>query len=180
MAVPAEQTIARREALRRLGLVAAGLGAACTPLRIVVHDYPDAYDAEAATARVLRAFALTVIPAAEAGDPNLIRVFSDPDLMFARYRGFFVSDLCRRSSTRTGDAAFDRLSQADRVAVVQEGLGADATTRRLYGGAILIVQASYYAGIYDDVHGCALIDFDGAYRFRGVQAITYPDPERFL
>lgn len=172
--------IARREALRRLGALTAGLASACTPLRIVLHDYPSAFDEEAASERVLRAFALTVIPEADPHDPNLLRAFRDADLRFAPFRGFFVSDLCRRSAVRTGAAAFDRLSQAERLAVVQEGLAADGTTQRLYNGAILVVQASYYGGIYDDTRGCALIDFEGAYQFRGIAAVTYPDPERFL
>jgi len=91
--------------LRRLGVLTAGLAAACTPLRIVLHDYPDAFDAEAATERALRAFVLTVIPGADAIDASLTRAFHDPDLRFAPYCGFFVSDLCRRSAARTGDAA---------------------------------------------------------------------------
>lgn len=180
MAGPEETPIARREALRRLGVLTAGLASACTPLRIVLHDYPSAFDEQDASEQVLRAFVLTVIPEADARDPNLLRAFRDPDLRFAPYRGFFVSDLCRRSAARTGGAAFDRLSQAERLAVVQDGLAADATIERLYRGAILLVQASYYASIYDDTRGCALIEFEGAYRFRGLAAVTYPDPERFL
>ena len=180
MTGPADTAIARREALRRLGVVTAGLAAACTPLRVVLHDYPSAFDAREATERVLRAFVLTVIPEADAHDPNLTRAFGDSDLRFAPYRGFFVSDLCGRSAASTGDPAFDRLSQPDRVAVVQEGLAADATTARLYSGAILVTQASYYASIYDDAHGCPLIGFEGAYQFRGLAALTYPDPDRFL
>ncbi len=180
MAEPAQTSIARREALRRLGLVAAGLASACAPLRIVLHDYPAAFDGEEPSQRVLRAFVLTVIPEADAHDPNLLRAFHDPALRFAPFRGFFVSDLCQRSAARTGVAAFERLNQAERLAVVQDGLAADATTQRLYNGAILVAQASYYGGIYDDKRGCALIDFEGAYQFRGLAAVTYPDPERFL
>lgn len=180
MTGPVTPQIARREALRRLGLLTAGLASACTPLRIVLHDYPRAFDADDESERVLRAFVLTVIPEADAHEANLLRAFRDPELRFAPYRGFFVSDLCRRAAARAGEPAFDRLGQADRLAVVQQGLDADATTARLYSGAILVVQASYYGGIYDDKRGCALIDFEGAYRFRGVAAITYPDPDRYL
>src|SRR5574341_143571 len=32
----------------------------------------------------------------------------------------------------------------------------------------------------DDGTGCPLIGFEGAYRFRGLDALTHPDPERFL
>lgn len=174
------QVVTRRDALRRLGALTAGLATACTPLRIVLHDYPHVFDAEEESERVLRAFVLTVIPEADAGDPNLARAFGDPELRYAPYRGFFVSDLCRRSQTRTGEAAFERLSLAERTAVVRDGLRADATTARLYTAAILVAQASYYAGIYDDARGCPLIGFDGAYQFRGIETITYPDPERFL
>jgi len=174
------QGLTRRDVLRRLGVLTAGLASACTPLRIVLHDYPSAFDERDPAERVLRAFVLTVIPEAEVSDPNLARAFGDPDLHYAPYRGFFISDLCRRAEARTGEAAFERLSLAQRTAVVQDGLRADSTTARLYTGAILVAQASYYAGIYDDQRGCALIDFDGAYQFRGIEAITYPDPERFL
>lgn len=181
MPVYSRTPIARRDALHRLSVLAAGLASACTPLRIVLHDYPRSFDTDAeCTERVLRAFVLTVIPEADAGDPNLARAFGDLELPFAAYRGFFVSDLCSRSEARTGDAAFERLSQSKRTAVVRDGLAADGTTQRLYTGAILIAQASYYAGIYDDAGGCPLIDFDGTYLFRGIAAITYPDPERFL
>jgi hypothetical protein len=173
--------IPRREALRRLAALTAGLVSACTPLRIVLHDYPVSFDEDSDRAdRVLRAFVLTVIPEADADDPNLVRAFGDQDLPFAQYRGFFVSDLCQRAAARTGEAAFERLSQSERSAVVRDGLEADGTTQRLYRGAVLIAQASYYANIYDDARGCPLIDFDGSYRFRGLAAITYPDPERFL
>jgi len=119
MATPAQTSIARREALRRLGVLTAGLASACTPLRIVLHDYPSVFDGEDASERVLRAFVLTVIPEADAEDPNLLRAFRDSDLRFAPYRGFFVSDLCQRAAARTGES-FDRLSQAERLAVVQE------------------------------------------------------------
>ena len=179
MAGPAQTSIARREALSRLGVLTAGLVSACTPVRILLHDYPSAFDGEDASQRVLRAFVLTIIPEADAHDPNLLRAFHDSDLRFAPYRGFFVSDLCQRAAARTG-TTFDRLSQSERLAVVQEGLAADATTQRLYSGAILVTQASYYGGIYDDQHGCALIGFEGAYQFHGIAAITYPDPQRFL
>lgn len=174
------QVVTRRDALRRLGILTAGLATACTPLRIVLHDYSRSFDEDTAAERVLRAFVLTVIPEADANDPNLARAFGDPDLLYAPYRGFFVADLCRRAQDRTGTAAFERLSQAERTAVVQDGLRADSTTARLYTAAILVAQASYYAGIYDDTRGCALIDFEGAYQFHGLEAITYPDPERFL
>jgi len=173
--------LSRREALQRLGAVCAGLATACTPLRVVLHDYPRDFETDQALLdRVLRAFVTTVIPEADPAAPDLVRAFNDPALPFAAYRAFFVSDLSQRAARRFGQPAFERLSLEQRAAVVSDGLDADATTRKLYAGAIFLTQASYYAGIYDDAAGCPLIGYEGAYRFRGLDAFTYPDPERFL
>ena len=57
-----------------------------------------------------------------------------------------------------------------------EGLGADATTRKLYRGAIYLTQVANYAGIYDDT-GCPMIEFSG--RYRGAK-VSYEHPESFL
>ena len=64
--------------------------------------------------------------------------------------------------------------------MVESGLSADATTERLYRGAIFLTQIACYAGIYDPEGGCPLIQFDGGYGVRGLDATTYPEPERFL
>ncbi len=171
----------RRDALRHLGVLAAGLATACTPLRIVLHDYPRAFETDAALLdRVLRAFATTVIPEADPDAPHLVRAFGDPAYPFAAYRSYFASDLSHRGAARFGEPAFDRLTPAQRTLVVADGLRADATTRKLYTGAIFLMQLSYYAGIYDPATGCPLIGFEGVYRFRGPDAITHPDPERFF
>ena len=51
------QTIPRRQALHQLGLIAAGLAAACTPVRVLVSAYPQAFDDDDELVdRVLRAF----------------------------------------------------------------------------------------------------------------------------
>ena len=173
--------MSRRDALRHFGAVVAGVAAACTPLRIVLHDYPRRFATdEELQERVLRAFALTVIPEADPDAPDLTRAFSDRAYPFAAYRAYFASDLSQRGAARFGEPSFDRLTPAQRTAVITEGLQADATTRKLYTGAIYLLQISYYAGIYDARSGCSLIDFEGLYRYRGPAAITYPDVDRFL
>ena len=175
------QTLSRRQALRHIGLLAAGLAVGCMPLRIVLKAYPEDFETDPAlTDRILRAFVITVIPAAPADDPDLVRVYGDRFYPFAAYRAFFAADLCRRAAERFGTAAFDRLTPEQRTGVIQEGLHADATTQRLYTGAVFLAQISFYGGIYDDAKGCPQIGFDGRYRFRGLEALTYPDPERFL
>src|SRR2546425_3491902 len=95
------QHLTRRQLLQHLGLITAGLAVACTPLKVLTSAYPQAFDDDAElTDGVLRAFALTVIPSAPAGDPDLTRAFTDPDLPFAPYAGFFASDLARRAGKR--------------------------------------------------------------------------------
>jgi len=175
------KVISRRTALRSLGLLALGASVGCTPLRVVLDKHPRALDDDGTLEdRVLRAFLATVIPGIDAGAPDAIRVFHDPAYPFAKYAKFFAGDLCRRAARRSSGCTFDELSPADRTAVVQEGLTADGTTRKLYGGAIYLIQIATYSGIYDDRGGCPLIDFDGGYHFRPRSENTYPDPDSFL
>ena len=153
----------------------------CTPLRVVLDRHPRALDDDGTLEdRVLRAFLTTVIPGVDADAPDAIRVFHDRDYPFAKYAKFFAGDLCRRAAHRSDGRTFDQLSPADRTAVVQEGLAADGTTRKLYGGAIYLIQIATYGGIYDDRAGCSLIGFDGGYHFRPRTENTYPDPDSFL
>jgi hypothetical protein len=173
------KNVSRRAVLRTLGLAATGLIAgACTPLRIVTGAFPEAFKHDSdLVGRALGAFALAVIPGAGADSPNLGRALLDPSYPFASYAEFFAADLSRRARARFGEATFDRLSLADRTAVIRDGLAADATTRKLYQGAIYLTQIAFYGGIHDDERGCALIDFPGS--FRGDE-ISYEDGERFL
>lgn len=179
---PPSPTVSRRQAVRQFALLGAGAAAwACTPLRVVLRAYPDAFDEEPAlTHGVLRAFVLTVIPGAPPDDPNLVRAYYDDDYPLARYRGFLAADLCARAERLFGRDRFDRLGPEQRTAVVQDGLGADAVTRRLYRGAVFLAQIAVYAGIYDDARGAPLSRFEGRYRFPGIAATTHPNPERFL
>jgi hypothetical protein len=130
--------------------------------------------------RVLRAFVAAVIPGAPVDDATLVRAYHDPYYRLAKYTGFLASDLCGRARRLLGNGAFDELSIEARTRVIQDALAADATTARLYNGAIFLAQVAFYGGIYDDDRGCPLIGFEGAYQFRGPEAITYPEPERFL
>jgi len=171
--------ISRRDVLRTLGLITAGVAvSACTPLRIITGAYSDEFKhAGERVERVLRAFVLTVIPGAPANSPDLVRAYFDRAYPFARYAAFFASDLCDRAGKRFGHGRFWELALGQRTQVIRDGLSADGTTRKLYGGAIFLAQVSFYAGIYDDDTGCPLIDFPG--RYRGA-AVSYDDAPRFL
>jgi len=173
------QSVSRREAVRSLGLMAAGLAAsACAPLRILTGSYPDEFKHRPDVVdRALRAFVSTVIPGADPDAADLTRAYTDPHYPFARYAAFFASDLTRRAHDRFGEHAFDRLTINQRTAVIRDGLEADGTTRKLYQGAIYLAQIAFYGGIYDDDAGCPLIDFPG--RYRG-DAVTYEHAHHFL
>src|SRR5438045_9801048 len=99
-------TISRRQALRQLGLVAAGLTAACTPMRVLVSAYPQAFDDDDGLVdRVLRAFVTAVIPGAPADDPDLVRAHTDPAYPFAQYAGVSASHPFAPGSRRSDAGA---------------------------------------------------------------------------
>ena len=171
--------VGRREALRCLAQISVALAASgCTPVRYVLHLYPEDVDRTDAGDRILGAFVRTVIPGAPAA-AALFRALKDPTLPFHRYAGFLAADLDARAQRRFR-CGFAQLRPEQRVAVVEGGLHADGTTCRLYEGAIFLTQIAYFSGIYDPEAGCPLIDFDGAYRFPDLEATTFPDPDRFL
>lgn len=173
------KNISRRDVLRTLGVITAGVAlGACTPLRIITRAYPDEFKHGGdKVERSLRAFVLTVIPGAPADSRNLVRAYFDRAYPFAPYGAFFAADLCQRTCERFGHERFWELDAGQRAQVISDGLAADATTRKLYGGAIFLAQVSFYGGIYDDETGCPLIDFAG--RYRG-DAVSYDDAQRFL
>jgi hypothetical protein len=173
--------VSRRQAVRWLGLLAAGCLAGCTPVRIGAGLYPKVFQPGMGRLDgVLRAFVVTVIPGASADAPHLTRVFHDDYYGFARVAPFFAADLSARAGRLYGEESFDGLPAAGRTGVVRSGLGADRTTRKLYNGAVLLAQASFYAGIYDDDAGCALIDFPGRPRTGATRERPYPQPEQYL
>jgi len=177
----AGRAMPRREALRRLGLLACALASGCTPLRMLLHAYPDSCGVGAgAPEHVLAAFVTTVIPGAEGRPESLARPFRDRALPFASHADYFAWDLCERGRRRFGARSFDRLTVEEREWVLRDGLAADRVTRRLYRGAITLSQVAVYAGIYDDGAGCALIGFDGANTGYPSATITYANAAAFL
>ena len=168
----------RREVVRYLALILAGAAAeACTPLRILTASFPADFKHDPdLVAQTLRAFTAAVIPGFDPENANPARALLDSRYPFAKYAPFFASDLSRRAQERFG-GSFVSLDLEQRTAVIIEGLEGDATTRKLYRGAIFLTQVAIYAAIYDDDAGCTLIDFPG--RYRGGE-ISYTNPESFL
>ena len=168
------QLMSRREALSLLAATASGLAGACAP---VARFQVPTVRIESAD-RVLQAFVATVVPGS--GDsPALIRPFADPFYSFAEWRSWFAADLCRRAS-RLGHTTFDRLASRDRTRIVADGLAGDPVTRRVYNGAVFLAQVSAYVLVDAERDAASLIGYEGAHRFRGLAAVTYDQPERFL
>jgi hypothetical protein len=107
-------------------------------------------------------------------------MYLDAYYPFSPYTGFFVYDLTRRSRKLYHQEEFQRLSPAERSAVVRDALKGDETISRLYRGAILMAQVSYYGGIYDPDGRCPLIDLPGRNRGYAPATITHPDAEQYL
>ena len=171
---PTVQSISRRQALGVLTSASALALGACSPLVRFSIPRPRVLEID----RVLHAFVATVVPGS--GDsPELIRPFGDPFYSFAEWRSWFASDLCRRAS-RCGQPTFDLLTPRDRTAIVSAGLTSDAVTQRVYTGALFLAQVSAYVPLYEERGPSRLLGFDGAHRFRGLAAVTYPNPEAFL
>jgi len=175
------EAISRRQALRRMGLLAAAAAmAGCTPLRMALHAYPAAFDDTACADSALASFVRTVLPGAEGSDRDLARAYHDKAYPFAPHAAYFASDLCRRARRLYANRTFAFLEEGERAMVIRDGLEGDGITRRLYRGAIFLAQVATLAGIYDDDRGCALIDFPGSNAGYLPEEYSYTNPGAFL
>ncbi|HXX63848.1 MAG TPA: hypothetical protein VEO56_08630 [Bacteroidota bacterium] len=156
-------------------------GAVISAFRMIFKLYPRRYSTDRTLAdQVLRAFVLTVIPGADHDDPDLVRMYFDRDYPFYPYTAFLVFDLVRRSKRICAGSTFAELGREERTLVIEKALAANDTVARLYRGAMLMAQVSYYAGIYDPEKGCPLIDFPGMNAGFSRQEISYPNPAQYL
>ena len=174
-------TVSRRTMLKTFALSAAALGAGCTPVRFLLRTTSaDLAEDPRRIDEVLKGFVDAVVPGCDPDHAGAIRALGDPRLPFARYRSLLASDLCKRAGELCGSRHFEQLPRLERTKVIADGLSADRLTQKLYTGAVFLTQVALLAGIYDDQAGAPLMNFDGAYQFRGLAAVSYPNPERFL
>ena len=172
--------VTRREMLARGGTALLGLAAtACTPAVLTRALYPESAHLDpAAIDANLAALVTTVVPGAE--EPaRMARLFADPALKLAPFRGALVAELDRRAHAR-GECSFAHLSLDDRTAVLQDALASGGIAAKLANGAVFLVQAVYFSGLWNADGACPMIGFEGPYQFRGFEALTYPDPDTFL
>lgn len=172
----------RRAAIARMGAAAVGLAAAtgCAPSFVVRSLYPEAGKLDDASIdRALKAFVSTVLPGFEHPE-RIVALFADATLRFDPFRRAFAADLSRRAQSLGRAPTFDRLTPADRLRVVREGLGSRGPGARLYHGGVLLVQVAWVAGLWNDAGACPAIGFEGAHEFRGYAEQCYANHDWFL
>ncbi len=111
--------------------------------------------------KILRAFVTTIIPGSDINDQNLVKMYEDNFYPFSNYCGYFVFDLNRRGKTLYSGRDFWKLTLPEKTRVVQYALSGRELTRRLYKGAILMAQVSFYGAVYNEGRGVPLINFPG-------------------
>ena len=139
-------------------------------LKIFPHKY---YKNDNLRDKMLRSFVTTIIPGIDEDDENLIKMYNDKYYPFNMYCGYFVFDLNRRSKKLFNNKDFFKLSLIEKTKVVQNALSGTELARRLYKGAILIAQVSYYGAVYNEERGCPLIYFPGNNEGYSKEEVTY-------
>lgn len=170
----------RRQAIRLLagGIAAIAMGA-CTPATIILKSYPEQYrPSSSATRAALRAFTATVVPGLTDDEARAVTVLDDPFYPTAKFSGFLASDLDRRAERRH-ERLFGSLNLSQRTDIVRKALDGDATTRKLYTGAVFLTQVAVYGGIHADGAGCRLSGYPGGYHLADPALVSYPDTSRF-
>ena len=144
-------------------------------IKMVLKIFPHKYcKKNSLKEKFLRAFVTTIIPGANENQDNLVSMYLDSYYPFQTYCGYFVYDLNRRSKKLFNNKEFFNLSEDEKTQVINNALNGRELTRRLYKGAILMAQVSYYGAVYDEERGCPLIDFPGRNNGYNKEEIAYP------
>ncbi len=181
-----ELTESRFDPARR-NMIKAGMAASlallwgCTPLKIVFKAYPKDFKNDDELVRnCLSAFVETIIPGVEDSKDKGLMVFYDDYFPLAKYRGYFVYDLCHRAQSIFREISFISLNDIQRTSIVEEGEKDNKVTGKLYRGAILLTQIAFFSGIYDSAEGCSLIGFPGSNYGYQPSEIYYENIECYL
>ncbi len=143
-------------------------------LQMVLRIFPHKYCSDSLLKdKILRAFVDTIIPGSDINDENLIKMYDDDFYPFSNYCGYFAYDLARRSKMLYPHRDFFTLTLSEKTEVVQNALLGRELTRRLYKGAILMAQVSFYAAVYNKNNDCPLIDFPGTNNGYSKEESTY-------
>lgn len=144
-------------------------------IRMVLKIFPHEYcKNNSLKEKYLRAFVTTIIPGANENEDNLVKMYLDSYYPFQTYCGYFVYDLNKRSNKLFNKKEFFDLSYDEKTQVINNALNGRELARRLYKGAILMAQVSYYGAVYDEEKGCPLIDFPGRNNGYSKEELAYP------
>lgn len=176
-----DQMPSRREVLRTLAWVAAGLaGSACVPAELVFNASPAPHKRDANVVEpILRMFVETVVPGTPVDHPGPASVFFDPFYPLTPHRAWLARDLNDRA-VRTFHQAFDGLPRASRESIIASGLSSAGLTGRVYHGAVFLAQVAVYAGLAHPAGACPAIGFQGPAGLLPPADQTYPAPRQFL
>jgi len=123
--------------------------------------------------KILKAFVTTIIPGSDINDQNLVKMYNDNFYPFSNYCGYFVYDLNRRSKKLYSGKNFWTLTLSEKTVVVQNALSGRELTKRLYKGAILMAQVSFYGAVYNEGRGVPLVYFPGENNGYSKEESTY-------
>jgi hypothetical protein len=127
--------------------------------------------------KTIRAFINTIVPGTDVSHPQLTTIFRDPYFGFGKVRWLFNFNLRKRSLSRFGTLAFHKLSEADRIKVIQSGLQAENKISQLYSAAIFASQLTVFTGFYMEKPKCDLIEFEEGFNYGEV---CYPDGQKYF
>ena len=161
-AMTAQHQYGRRDFLRTISMAAAGMAAvSCLPLRYATGSMPRDFKSRTPLAdETARRFATTIIPVADASRSEVVDMLFDQELPFAKYCPLFLDLLNRRASELTG-VGFVHCSAVESRDVVKSIIDDGGKGSQLCQAAIMIIQASFYGGSFDDELGCPSIGFYG-------------------
>ncbi len=181
MPTSTEQMLSRRELLRTLAWVTAGLaGSACVPAELVFNASPAPHRRDPNIVEpILRLFVETVVPGTPVERPGSAAVFFDPFYPLTPHRSWLARDLNDRAM-RQFRQPFDGLPRSSRESIIQSGLSSAGLTGRVYHGAVFLAQVAVYAGLAHPGGACPAIGFAGPAGLLPLADQTYPEPRRYL
>lgn len=181
MPTTSDRAVSRRELLRTLAWVTAGLaGSACVPAELVFNASPAPHRRDPNVVEpILRMFVETVVPGTPVDRPGAAGVFFDPFYPLTAHRAWLARDLNDRAMQRNGQP-FDGLPWSSRATIIRDGLSSQGLTRRVYNGAVFLAQVAVYAGLAHPAGACPVIGFEGPSGLLTLADQTYANPHLFL
>lgn len=154
--------ISRRQWIRTCGIAIGGLAVSADMQDVLLTS---AERVRAGSRDAMEAFARTVIPDLPDAQKHITNVLGEKIYGFRKYKWLILTDLSNRSRRLFGDYRFYALNSDDRKAVISDALESNGLFRKLYSGAIQILQLTYYSGYNLEPEQCRRIGFKARYEY---------------